>query len=162
MDSGTIIIGVATIIACILPFVFINNSRKKAEKKRLQALTDLAAEHNGVVSRYEFCGEIAIGLDDANNYVYFISKVKGREAAQFVDLAGIKNCQVANSSRNINGKDGAYKVIDKLSLLFTPTGKDKSNISLEFYDADVNIQLVGELQLIERWEKLINERLKDK
>ena len=64
-----------------------------------------------------------------------------------------------NSSRSINSKDGAYKVIDKLSLVFTPVDKDRSNISLEFYDADVSMQLVGELQLIERWEKLINDRL---
>lgn len=162
MDSGTIIIGVATIIACVLPFVYINSSKKKAEKKRLQALTTLAAEHNGAVSRHEFCGEMAIGLDEVNHHVYFISKVKGREAAQFVDLAGIKSCRVADVSRNINGKDGAYKVIDKLNLVFTQADKSQADISLEFYDADVSMQLVGELQFIERWEKLINDRLRDK
>lgn len=159
MDSGTITIGVVSIVACILPFIFINRSKKKAEQKRLRALIDLAAQHNGAISRHEFCGEIAIGLDEINNYLFFVSKVKGREAAQFIDLAGIKSCRVENASRNVNSKDGAYKVIDKLSLVFTPADKDKSNVSLEFYDADASMQLVGELQLIERWEKLVNDRL---
>lgn len=159
MDSGTIIIGAASLIICILPFVFLNQNRKKAEKKRLQFLSDLAARHHCTITRHEFLGPLAIGLDEANKYVFFIRKLHNEDIAQAVNLASMRGCQIVKNSRTIHNKEGAYLVIDQLGLRFSPSDKNTPETTLEFYNAEVSMQMVGELQMAERWEKIIHERI---
>jgi len=52
-------------------------------------------------------------------------------------------------------------VVDKLELSFYPVEKGKPEISIEFYNDEYDsLTLSGELQLAEKWEKLLNEQLK--
>ncbi len=62
----------------------------------------------------------------------------------------------------LKSKDGNQKMIDRLELCFISKAKDKPEIKLEFFNADVHPQLYGELQTVEKWSKLINGRLKPK
>lgn len=50
----------------------------------------------------------------------------------------------------------------KLELSFLPIANDKPEIKLEFFHIDVSVQLYGELQSIEKWSKIINDRLNHK
>jgi len=162
MDLGSAIIGAVAIIICALPFVMMSRSRKKREKAFLQSLSKIATQNNCQINQHEIFGNFAIGIDETKNFVFFFRQVKDNEIEQLVDLSEIQSCKVINTSRNFKNKDGNQKVIDKLELSFTPTAKNKPEIKMEFFNADVNIQLYGELQSIEKWSKLINDRLKHK
>lgn len=160
MDSGTLIIGIISIIGCVLPFVLLSRSKKKKEKQLLHLLTNIAERFNCKITRHEFYGELAIGLDESANFLFFLKDVKDMEAARHINLAEIQHCKIVNTGRTINNKEGSYQAIDRLDLSFVPFDKNKPNILLEFYNAEISLQLGGELRLIEKWEKIVNERLK--
>ena len=159
MDSGTIIIGAISIAICILPFIMLRRNKQRIEKQRLLGLENLAAQHRGNITQHEFCGDFVIGLDEANKFVFFFRKTKDRETARHINLDGIQKCKAINTSRSIQSKEGEYKVVDRLELVFVPGTKNEPDLVLELYNAEESMQLVGELQLIDRWEKKINQLL---
>ena len=160
MGLGNIIIGVVLAAVFVVPFMFAGRNSKKRKKQMLLALRTLAIQHNGNISIHEFCSDFVIGMDEAKNYVFFYKKSEGKENTNFIDLAEIKSCRVHILRRE--GVKGADKVIDKLDLSFTPHDKTKKVIDLEFYNTDVSSVLSGELQAVEKWSKLIDDRLTQK
>jgi hypothetical protein len=160
MDLGSTLIGVFSIIIIALPFIIMMNNRKKKEKKALYQLTELAKQNNCQIGQYELFDRFSIGIDESKKIVFFNNQTNDKEIQQAIKLFEIKLCKVINSSRTFNGKGGNQKVIDKLELCFTPKIANQPEIKLEFYNAEVSIQLNGQLQAIEKWSKLINEHLK--
>lgn len=162
MDSGTIIIGVIALAICILPFIALSRSRKKTEQQRLSALQNFAARQNCQLSEYEFCGNLSIGLDMVNKCVFALRKTEGGEISQYINLHGVQQCKAIQTSRNLNSKEGEYKVIDRIDLSFVPVAKNEPDTLLEIFNAQENLQMVGELQLADRWEKRISNLLRGK
>jgi len=159
MDIGNVIVGTILIVTCIAPFIWLHRVKKRAEKQLLNALTNLAAEHKGVISRYETCRDMVIGLDEQNNRVFFYKKSPSEEVAQHIELAGIKTCKVVNTSRTLKDKDNVRNVLEKLELSFVPAAENNPAIVLELYDMYKNVQPLGELEFAEQWAKWMNERL---
>jgi hypothetical protein len=160
MDLNSAMAGAIMIAICILPFISMSRGRKKRDKQMLQSLTEIAKQHNCQISQHEFCGDFVIGIDEIKNSVFFHKHLRDKTIEQFIDLASIKNCKIININRAIKNHEGTHKVIDKLELVFIPASKNKSEITLEFFNSDVTTQLYGELPTIEKWSKLINDRLK--
>ena len=160
MDIGTAIIGAISIAIFASPFAITGLGRKKKEKKLMQALSNLAKQHNGTIHQHDFSGEFVIGIDETANYIYFFKNMKDKEVAHAINLASIQNCKVINKSSTINNKGHNYKVTELLELSLAALDKSKPDILLEFYNADENYQINDELQLIEKWSKIINDRLK--
>jgi hypothetical protein len=160
MDIGTAFIGAVALAICILPFFWLRSIRKKAETKMLAALTDFAAEHNGSISRHEIFRDLVIGFDEGSNSLFFYKKSDTEELKQHVQLANVKTCKVVKTSQTLQSKDGARTMIERLELAFVPVAEKEPTIALEFYDMHKNVQLNGELQLIEKWDAWLNERLK--
>lgn len=52
--------------------------------------------------------------------------------------------------------------MDRLNLNFFPVNSNQPDTVFEFYNADINYQLSGELQSIEKWNTLIKNMLKNK
>jgi len=161
MDLGSAIIGAIVIVISALPVILMNRSIKKRKKVLLQSIKEMATQNNCHINQHEIFGSFAIGIDDSKNFVFFYRQTKEKEIKQFVDLGEVQSCKVINTSRTLKRKEGNQKVIDKLELSFIPA-MNKPEIKLEFFNADVNAQLYGELQSIEKWSKLINDRLKNK
>jgi hypothetical protein len=160
MNLESAMAGAIMIAICIVPFISMSRGRKKRDKQMLLSLTEIAKQHDCQISQHEFCGDFVIGIDEIKNFIFFHKHLKNRVIEQFIDLANIKNCKVINLSRSIKTEEGIQKVIDKLELAFIPTSKDKSEITLEFFNSDVTTQLYGEFPTIEKWSKHINDRLK--
>lgn len=160
MGLGNIIIGAVLVAVFVVPFMFAGRNNKKRKNQKLLSLRAIANQHNGNISIHEFCGDFVIGMDEVKNFVFFYKKSEAKELTHFIDLAEIKNCRMHILRRE--GVKGADKVIDKLELSFTPHDKTKKVIDLEFYNTDVSSVLTGELQAIEKWSKLIADRLTQK
>lgn len=155
IDWGAAIVGLIMILICIVPFVIMYYNRKKKENKMLQSLNEIAKPHNCKINQHEFCGDYVMGIDESRNFVFFFKQKKEEAVSQFVDLAEIQSCQVVKKAIS------TYS-IQKLELAFLPTNKSKTETKFELYDEEINTQLSGELQFIDKWAKQINDRLKNK
>ncbi|SEK37018.1 hypothetical protein SAMN04488008_101354 [Maribacter orientalis] len=91
--------------------------------------------------------------------MFFKSKTNEVFNQQYVDLTTIKTCEIANIGKSYARKE---KIIDRLNLNFFPVNSNQPNTVFEFYNADINYQLSGELQSIEKWNTLIKNMLKNK
>tara|TARA_R110000765_G_scaffold321351_1_gene413339 strand:- start:421 stop:903 length:483 start_codon:yes stop_codon:yes gene_type:complete len=159
MELGIAVIGIVSVALCAMPFVITNRSRKIKEKVVLTSLKEVAHQHNCEISEHEIFGHYAIGVDQTKSYVFFVLKTKEAIQQQYVDLSSIKTCEIANIGKSYVRKE---KIIDRLNLTFFPVDSDQPNIVFEFYNADINYQLTGELQSIEKWSSLIKNMLKNK
>ena len=136
-----------------------SNSRKKNEKKFLLSLQNLAKGQNSEITQHEICGKYIIGIDETKKFVFFQLKSHEVFKENFIDLSTIKNCKIVNISSATSNNN---KVIEQLSLSFSPINKSKTNIILEFYNTELSTQLNGEFQSIEKWNTLINKNLDSK
>ena len=152
MELGTTLIGIICVAICAMPFVLTNRSKKAIVKRQLIVLKDLATQHNNTITQNEINSFYAIGIDETKKSVSFILKGETEVEQQFVDLSTIKSCEIVSITKS--------KHMDRLYLKLTPIDKTKSEVILEFFNADVSYQLGEELQSIEKWNKIINNLLK--
>jgi hypothetical protein len=158
MDLASALIGLIAFALFIVPIVIINRGQKKRKEHMVQSLHKIALEHNSQIADHEVCGDFAIGVDPANKMVFFFKKTRDQETAQFLDLKTIEKSTVMNASRAFNNQ----KLVDRLELRFLPMTKDKTPVDFLFYDAEVNMQMNGQLLSAEQWSKRINELIKSK
>lgn len=161
MNLGTAITGAIFIAVFMLPFIFMLHGRKKKEKQLIKSIFAIANDHHCKISQQEISEEFAIGLDELANHLFFFKKTPDKEIAQHVNLAEIKSCKVIKTG-NVTGEKGEnYKSIEKLDLQFSFLDKKNPDISFTFYNSEENFGLNGEIQLIEKWANIVNERLKN-
>ncbi|WP_372948605.1 hypothetical protein [Mariniphaga sp.] len=161
MDLGTIIITLVFIAIVTVPFILTGYSRKRKKKNLFHRLTQMAGNEGCTITHHEFCADFVIGLDGMANRLFFYKKVETLEIAKSLHLREFKSCKVINSNRTVENKKEKYYVVDKLDLIFYPTEKGAPEISIELYNDEYDsLTLTGELQLAEKWEKLLNEQLK--
>jgi hypothetical protein len=158
MDTGTIITGAILLAVCILPFLLLGGGKKR-KKQLLQSLSQIAEKQNCKITRHELCGDLAIGLDESANCLFFYKKIHDKETAQYAKLSGIRQCKPVSSHRQVNGKDRGHSAPAKFELKLTPVDSAQPDIVLEFFNADDTLQAAGELQVMERWAKIVNERI---
>lgn len=149
--------GAIIVAVCVVPIVLISMNTKKKKSKRLQDLKNSASAQNCHITKHEILGNIILGIDEVSNSIFFMKQVEETVFTQLVNLAEFQSCRVINLGRAVNNST----VIEKLELCFYPKSKNNSQQVLTFYDSDVDgLSLSGELQLIEKWEGIINSRIK--
>ena len=156
MDIATILlIGTTVLIICVLPFLIRHNKKKKKEKEIKEVISRLAAKSNSGVDEYDWWNKTIIGIDNSNRKLFFIKKIHDKELQSAIDLSNIQMGRVINSHRSVI--NGNYNVIQKLQLGLISKNKDKPETLLEFYNADYDsLTIMEELQLVEKWSKIVN------
>jgi hypothetical protein len=163
MNLETIIFNTVLVVLCIIPFILMGRFQQKRKNQLLKLLTDLAVTQNCKITYKEFCGEIAIGLDESNNFLFFMRCKKadiGEDIIQFVDLTKVKYCKLINTSNAVKTKEGSNTIIERLALRFSPIDDNQNDIVLDFYNKEEKWQLSGEFQLIEKWQNILKPRIK--
>ena len=161
MDTVTIVIGVAMTAIVIISLVLLGRRGKRTNYRLFELLTIAANRENCQISEYEVFGDFVVGMDKQKNYVFFIKILGESDETHSINLAEIKSCKNNIVSRTVSFSGGNNNVIDSLSLNLIP--KDNSPaVELEFYNAEKSTQLNGEFQLIEKWQKIINEQIQGK
>lgn len=157
MDTGTIITTAILIGLSIIPFTLMARGRKKEERHHLQALSSFANKYDCQISQHEICGHFGIGIDESKNTLFYYEQTKDKLIEEFIDLTDVLKCEVYKTTRKISETNDT--VIDRLELRFSPILKNKPDVLLEFFNIDSSSHLDGELQIVEKWSKLINNRL---
>ncbi|MDP3313502.1 hypothetical protein [Lutibacter sp.] len=162
MDLGTFLVGAIMIMVFVVPIVLASRSRKNKEKQILQSLQNLANEADTKISLYDLWDTTIIGMSETSHKLFFYRKTDDLEINHSVDFHSIQKCSVHTISRTLKSNNEDYVIIDKLELCLTIIDKSKREIILEFYNTDVSTQMNGELALVEKWNKIINNTLTSK
>ena len=142
MDITTIIIGVAIVALCVLPFWLSGYSRKRREKNLTNALNEMAQQKSTTICNSEICGNNIIGIDGSGRWLFY-ARCKGG-LRECVDLESVRTCGIIDKP-------------DTIGLNFTADGKP--DVYLEFYNSNVEATSDDESRLAARWRKIVADRL---
>lgn len=142
MDIATIIIGVAIVALCALPFWLSGYTHKRREKNLTNALNEMAQQKSTTICSSEICGNNAIGIDGGGRWLFY-ARCKGG-LRECVDLENVRTCSIVDKS-------------DTIGLNFTVDGKP--DVYFEFYNSNVEATSDDKLRLAERWRKIVVDRL---
>jgi hypothetical protein len=156
MEIGTSAVGLVLIAICALPFVLMFINRKKKVGQRLTSLRKIADSQGRPVSKYDIGGDFIIGMDETPKHVYFYKSQQSDGLEQIVDLDGISSCKVIKMTRSV-GNSG---IMSRIELAFIPAVKEQQETRLVFYNESQQAALSNELEIAEKWSKLIQERLR--
>lgn len=159
MNFQSIITGAIVIALCFSPFIYMAMRGKKREKNFLHLLLNKAKQLNCNITNYEISGNIIIGLDETTKELFFLRKINNEERFQHLNLKEIKSVRLNNANRVISSGKSQQKVLDKLQLAFTYTKAGNPEVIFEFFNSDESLIVNGELKLIEKWSKLLNEEI---
>ena len=158
MESGTTIVGIFILLACMLPFVMLSINRKVRNKKNLQQLKSFAHQNNYEIATHELWANNALGMDKDNSMLFFISEENETKMFQKLSLAEIERCNINTIANTMRSKSSNYTVIEKIELILHFKQQSKGQICLVFYSAsNQNLTVTGELSIAEKWNKLIND-----
>ena len=160
MDSVTIVIGAVLLLLCVVFYVLNINSKKKKERQMLQILEGVAGSADCRISKYDILNHAIIGFDESSKSVLVSRNVAGEESSQIINLGEIQRCRVAELRRSVGTKEGTIKAFDRIDLVFVNKNKNKPDVSVEFYNATIDrLTLAGELQLADKWCKIVTEQI---
>ncbi len=158
MDLQTIIIGLVATALCVLPILYLQSIRKKEKGKLLQSFLAVAAQRQLQLSTSEMWDPFfAIGIDLQKMQLIYLSDCTYSESTIQLDLTTIEKCTVEKLSSQANGN----LVIEAIALKirYRDAAKFKES-TLVFYQKEMSLNLRDELQLAEKWQKIIESTLK--
>lgn len=155
MELGTTLIGLFITALCVAPFIWFSYTNKQHKKQIINSMTSDPATK---ITKYEFCGDMALGHSATENRVFFYKKTKEHTLKQAIPLADFKSCQVVKTTDfQSNGK---HQVIKKLDLTFHSKNSHQKDVVLPIYNADESMIMGGELLFVEKWAHEIQEKMK--
>lgn len=154
-------ITIISIVLLVVIFYLINKiSKKKKEARHLQTFYGLAEKNNCTISEYERWNSSIIGIDADRNHVFVLRKTNDIESTQIINLADFQKCRVNESSRVVSSKESSTKVVDRIEITLSNLERNKPDTTIEFYNtAYDSLIVVRELQVAEKWSKIINDKL---
>ena len=159
INIGTAISGAVFITLCIIPFMMMSRNRKKKEKAFLAKLGEMATQHHAQIDEYGIAATFAIGLDKAQQRVFFYQQTKEKSNQQSIDLRSVQACKMVSTNRKVKNNGTDQNVIEKLELVFTPRKEGQAPIRLKCFNKQQSLQLYGELQLAQQWASIITQQL---
>lgn len=159
MENNSIIVGAIVLICAILPFLLLGREEKKQNKKRLQEFNQFVKENSGNIARIEKWKDRVLGHDRYSDRVFYFFSNSEFTRKEIIDLSKISKLEVEKSYREIDLSEGKVKIVNRVELIFH--GRDSRNFSIDFYTNDYDEKaLNGEIQLAEKWCKLIQNDIK--
>ena len=155
MNIEITIIGAILVALCALPFVYFGMSKKNKEKKAIQALKDIASQHQSTITTFEINGEFIIGLDETTKTLFMGKHFEGQVTNKVLQLSDVIGCSVEKHYKNY----GKQQVVERLGIRFITKKGNASDEYWELFNANETYQLSGELQLADAWVSRIKSHL---
>ena len=157
MDLGSVIFGIISLACFIVPIIYLQGKKNKEKKEFLKYFMKLAEQQQLIITEHDFWNHsYAIGIDTQKNKLFYLKKQEGKDQQVLIDLREVERCTIHNSNRTVNNN----KIIDSIDLCFTFRNK-KPQKTLSFYNREESLSVNEEHQFSEKWNTLINSRLKE-
>ena len=160
MDLSSLIMGLILLALFALPFVLVSRSNKKKKNQLLSRIDALAQQVNSKVAKYDSCNNLIIGSNENTSIIFFIRETGEDEIVKTVQLDSIQKCEFVNTLKSQNGNEKGSSGQGRLALVFQPVAKAKGDITLEFFHESSRNQLGDELVLLNKWNEIIQQKLK--
>ncbi|MDG5491237.1 hypothetical protein [Psychroserpens sp. SPM9] len=158
MNLGITITSAVLLLLVVAPVALIQQQQKKKEKNLLKALKTLTNQHHATLSEYDVFRNFAIGMDSETKRLFFYKKDNSNIIAQHFDLNEFTSCGILKSKKA--SPQNKSEQIAKLQLILNPKHHSKAHEAIEIYNQESDFQLDGELDVLHKWERLIQNSLK--
>jgi hypothetical protein len=158
MDGITILLAVIISGLFAAPFVLAAYNKKQTKSKYQQALSQSWPGKSLSLDAYDNWNGYAIGLDSRQQLLAYI-RFDGEVAVekQLVELAQFDSCNIRQETETA---DTGHRSTKRLGLQLSPRQLGSAApCYLLFYDASANFMLSGELELTNKWSKIIRETM---
>jgi len=149
---------IMTLIALAIHFYYRNKLRSE---NKLALLKSFAEENGSTITQHDSWDQTHIGVDDRENMkLFFIRGTAINDTREVIGLADVERCHLRKEVRNVTQHKERILVIDKIELILSFSDMKKQPVRLEFYNNDYDsLTLSGELQMAEKWERIINDTI---
>lgn len=156
METGNILVGVISIIAIVLPFVFMYRRSKSTSRGLIKNLKEYAEKNGFQLDKSEAVGNLALGIDNLNQLAYFIHVDGVSFQTRHVALSDMSICKVDREVRDVDYHGEKDKVTHSVDVCFYPKNKRDDASCFRLFDEDNNKMLSGEIQLANEWVSIYN------
>ena len=156
MDLPSLYIGIAIIALILLPFFFVSRKQKKQEKLVLKQFIEHGFKYGIELTETEQWSDRILGVDTLKRKIIFRHYTHEEMNETLVDLN--KHSQAILEKSMLGNEDTSTAFDTILVRLKSKTGREDEIIS--FFKSETDSIMYFELQLAEKWVKLINELLK--
>jgi hypothetical protein len=156
MDFETMLLGILATAAFLLPILYIQRRQKSQANKEQQAFVAAAQLQGLQLSEFDFwADQYGIGLDKAQGKLFYrnASELDPQEVVLYLEQ--VRRCTFDNVHREQNGN----RIIDMIVLRIGLYGPKSPELYLPFYNREGSLMLSGELQLAEKWCRLIQQHV---
>lgn len=160
MDLGSILVGTILTAICILPFVLLHLRAVKLKRQKMKMLLEIAHAHGSTIDQYDFFGDAMIGMDPEHTHVFFVRHQNTQAVSEVVRLDGIAKCKYTKSNRTASSNNGNIAALSRIDLCFVPVNTNVPETKLELFNERLKPMVSNELEIAEKWSKLINAHLR--
>jgi hypothetical protein len=158
MDNTSIVTLIIVILIGLILIILNRVSQSKNKNTILSELFTFAKENNCSITDYDHWKNAKIGFDKKSGILLFIRTNKEKKINTVVNLIDVIKCQGNKTNHTASSGKDKVSVIDKLGLVFFFKDINKTNLYLEFYNTEFdNLNLNGELQLMEKWAGIVQQ-----
>lgn len=159
MDNLSLVTLIVT-LAIVLGIFGISYFTKRKKINQRENIIKKFAKLNDCESGKMFhFGKLSIGFDTNGKNLLFYSNLGEIDNIRIIPLEKVESVEIIKKTRNVNLEREEQFVTDNLTLSFNL--KNNSLQKLEFFNSDYgNLNLSGELQIIEEWKEKIESMIK--
>ena len=161
MDSERILTGSIVLSLVLIPIIFLKIASYLRKRKIIRLLNELAQKNNAAIHQYDQWNDSAIGLDKTKKQIFRIRSDKRDLQTQVVDLSQVNKWRVINDNSGAAYKEGYFRVTEGIEIELAGANHAGKNIVFYHVASDGPL-LADELQLAEKWYRLIDEQLSNK
>jgi len=160
MEIGSFLIGTLLLIGCIAPLIWIHINQNKKDSIFTAHCIDLAEKEGLSLGIMEVWNrDYFIGIDEVKRTLIYTRNVNGIPEYEIIPLDQIIAHKIVKEDRQWTVKGQTKSHIERLELHFKINGKPPKEVRLLFYDALKSMTLIGELDIIKKWDELIKKQL---
>ncbi|TYA56339.1 hypothetical protein [Formosa maritima] len=160
MESQSTIIGVVIALIIILPLILLQLSQKSKKKKSKESFINEALKSKLKISDPDFWGTYyAIAIDEMANKIIYSKIIEAKQNITIIDLSQVNSCEIVKTHRTFKNKTTNKIETDRIDLVIGYKTASNSKKVLEFYNVDINIEMSNEIELLEKWETKIKNRI---
>ena len=161
IDPVTLAVTSFAMMASASPFLYYSYKLKKTSSENLATFEEFTAVNNVIPTQHErWRNHYHLGLD--NKYKKLVYHRFGSYPEQsIIDLNDVTKVSIQEKIRRVQaGKEKRY-ILDFLALQFHFKDSSHSPKTIEIYDGELFADLAGERGIAEKWQRILENNLKD-
>jgi hypothetical protein len=161
IEPVSLVISLVIITLFSAPFVIYKRTQSQKIKAQSLFLEQLETGNNLKFDQSEKWRDLYfIGLDSFRKILVYV-KFGAENTIHHIDLSKATDVKLLQMEREVKVDGRPLNVIDNLTLKIESHGEKRETILLEFYDCELFSDNMGELPIIQKWEKTVKLILKN-